>query len=72
MRTKEVCAVMEALTADGGAARFVGGAVRNALLDRAVDDIDIATPLVPDEVTRRLTRARNLLLRGGRVPSSSL
>src|SRR5437763_1428806 len=58
MRTKEVCAVMEALTADGAAARFVGGAVRNALLDRAVGDIDIATPLVPDEVTRRLTRAR--------------
>ena len=58
MRTKEVCAVMEALTAEGRAARFVGGAVRNALLDRPVDDIDIATPLVPDEVTRRLTHAR--------------
>src|SRR5690348_4534262 len=58
MRTKEVCAVMKALTENGGAVRFVGGAVRNALLARAVDDVDIATPLVPDEVARRLTRAR--------------
>jgi poly(A) polymerase len=58
MRTNEVCAVMEALTGMGGEARFVGGAVRNALLDRAIDDIDIATPLLPDEVTRRLQRAK--------------
>jgi len=57
MRTQEVCAVIDALTANGGEARFVGGAVRNTLLDRAVDDIDIATPLKPDEVTRRLGRA---------------
>jgi poly(A) polymerase len=57
MRTKEVCAVMDALTAEGGEARFVGGAVRNALLDQKVDDIDVATPLVPQEVTRRLERA---------------
>ena len=42
---------------DGGAARFVGGCVRNALLGRDVDDIDIATPLTPDAVTRRLQAA---------------
>lgn len=53
--------VMTAL-ADGGAldgvtGRFVGGAVRNALLGLAVDDIDIATPLPPDEVVRRMQRA---------------
>ena len=38
-------------------ARFVGGAVRNALLGREVADIDIATPLPPDEVTKRLEAA---------------
>ena len=54
MRTKEARSVIDALTKDGGAARFVGGAVRNALLDRPVSDIDIATPLVPEEVVRRL------------------
>lgn len=40
-----------------GNARFVGGAVRDALLGRTVTDIDIATPLVPGEVVRRLGRA---------------
>lgn len=44
-------AVVEALErARPGAARFVGGCVRNALLGQSVDDIDIATPLTPDEV----------------------
>lgn len=47
-------AVMDAL---GPEARFVGGAVRNALIDREVSDIDIATPLLPDEVTKRLSAA---------------
>lgn len=38
-------AVMAALAARGGpdVARFVGGCVRNSLLDRPVDDVDIAT-----------------------------
>jgi poly(A) polymerase len=45
--------LMEAL----GEARFVGGAIRNTLLGKPVSDIDIATPLVPDEVGRRLTAA---------------
>jgi poly(A) polymerase len=47
-------AVLDAL---GPQSRFVGGAVRNALLGREVSDIDIATPLLPDEVTKRLTAA---------------
>ena len=51
-------AVMAALTTQGGAARFVGGAVRNALIGEAVGDVDIATPLVPDEVMRRLQASR--------------
>ena len=50
-------AVLAALTSDGTDARFVGGAVRNALLGAPVADIDIATPLPPDEVARRLTGA---------------
>jgi poly(A) polymerase len=37
-----------------GMARFAGGAVRDAFLGRSIADIDIATPLVPDEATRRL------------------
>lgn len=47
-------AVLDALGPDS---RFVGGAVRNALLGREVSDIDIATPLLPDVVAKRLTAA---------------
>ncbi|HEY4942805.1 MAG TPA: CCA tRNA nucleotidyltransferase [Rhizomicrobium sp.] len=54
MTAVETRAVLDAL---GGAGRFVGGAVRNALLGREVADIDIATPLTPDDVTRRLSAA---------------
>lgn len=50
-------AVMDALCHDGGEARFVGGAVRNALLGCSVDEVDIATVLTPDQVTQRLTEA---------------
>ncbi len=35
-------------------ARYVGGAVRDTLLGLAVKDVDIATPLEPQEVMRRL------------------
>jgi len=45
------------LTENDGGARFVGGAVRDTLLGLAVADIDIATPLDPHEVTRRLHTA---------------
>jgi poly(A) polymerase len=48
---------MRALTRDGGAARFVGGAVRNALLREPIGDVDIATPLPPDEVIDRLKQS---------------
>ena len=37
-----------------GDCRFVGGAVRDTLLGLGVTDIDLATPLAPDEVVRRL------------------
>ena len=36
-----------------GMARFVGGAVRDAILGRPVADIDLAQPLPPEEVLRR-------------------
>jgi tRNA nucleotidyltransferase/poly(A) polymerase len=42
--------VVEALAAEGHAAWFVGGCVRNALLGEAVSDIDIATDATPDQV----------------------
>ena len=43
-------AVLGALAAGGAEARFVGGAVRDALLGRPIGDIDIATPATPERV----------------------
>ncbi len=50
---------LDRLTAALGAgnARVVGGAVRDTLLGIAVSDLDIATPLDPQEVIQRLERA---------------
>ncbi|MBI1214704.1 MAG: CCA tRNA nucleotidyltransferase [Alphaproteobacteria bacterium] len=58
MVTDEVIAVMDALHQDGGEARFVGGCVRDALVNRKNVDIDIATPLRPEEVIQRLEKAK--------------
>jgi poly(A) polymerase len=49
--------IVAALSAHGGAVKIVGGAVRDTLLGLPVTDIDLATPLRPDEVTRRLAAA---------------
>ncbi len=62
MTTPQTRAVIDALERAGGVgcARFVGGCVRDALLDRDQGDldIDIATPLTPPEVTFALKAAR--------------
>lgn len=59
MTAPETAAVLDALEAEGGVgcARFVGGCVRNALVGRAIDDIDIATTLTPDRVVKALKAA---------------
>jgi poly(A) polymerase len=49
--------VIEALGATGQPARFVGGAVRDAVLGRDVTDIDVATPLPPEAGVRALAAA---------------
>ncbi|MGK2909647.1 MAG: CCA tRNA nucleotidyltransferase [Sphingobium sp.] len=50
-------ALLEALDAGEGAARFVGGAVRDTLLRHAVADVDIATVHPPQDVIGRLKAA---------------
>ncbi len=49
--------VLELLSRDGEEARVVGGAVRNALMDIAVGEIDMATTAEPAEVVRRARAA---------------
>ncbi|MEO1659473.1 MAG: CCA tRNA nucleotidyltransferase [Pseudomonadota bacterium] len=50
--TGKIVAALEA--ARQGCARFVGGCVRNTLMGRPVDDIDIATQLHPEETLAAL------------------
>ncbi|NTF32585.1 CCA tRNA nucleotidyltransferase [Rhizobium skierniewicense] len=45
--------ILALLNADGGETRIVGGAVRNALMQMPVGDIDMATTLLPQDVTER-------------------
>lgn len=49
--------VLVAITAGGGDARIVGGAVRNTLLGHPVTDIDIATTVRPEDVITRAEHA---------------
>ena len=50
-------ALLAALDAQGGKARFVGGAVRDGLLGLGVNDLDIATTIDPHAVVDRLNAA---------------
>ena len=59
LKAAETRAVMEALEADGGTARFVGGCVRNALLGEPVTDVDIASTETPDRA-QALLEAKGL------------
>ena len=49
--------LLAALSVDGDEARIAGGAVRNALLDEDVADIDIATTSLPEDSAKRAAAA---------------
>jgi poly(A) polymerase len=59
MSAPATTAVFDALEAAGGpdCARFVGGVVRNALIGQPIGDIDVATTLTPEAVTKALQAA---------------
>jgi len=57
LREGEVSRLLALLDRDGEEARVVGGAVRNALLQLPVGEIDVATTALPDEVMRRVAAA---------------
>ena len=50
--------LLAALDAAKGETRFVGGCVRDTLLGLDASDVDLATRIAPDEVIRRLGKAR--------------
>ncbi len=57
MTAKGTRAVIAALAGAGGQPRFVGGCVRDTIAGRMVRDIDIATPLPPEQVVAALEKA---------------
>jgi poly(A) polymerase len=54
LKEPEIARLLALLDRDGEEARVVGGAVRNALMGLPVDEIDVATTAVPQEVERRV------------------
>ena len=50
-------AALAFLNQEGEETRLVGGAVRNAILDEATSDIDLATTMLPAETMRRAEKA---------------
>jgi poly(A) polymerase len=53
----EVTRLLALLNRDGEEARVVGGAVRNAMLNLPVGEVDVATTALPEEVMRRVETA---------------
>lgn len=53
--TVRVVAAIDAV--EPNSVRFVGGCVRNSIMGRPVDDIDLATTLLPDQTLSALNRA---------------
>lgn len=56
MAARPARTLLSRLTADGDAARFVGGCVRDTVAGREVGDIDVATEAPPDRVMALLDR----------------
>ena len=57
LRSGPTARVLKLLNSGGEEARVVGGAVRNALLNIPIGDVDVATTAVPEEVIRRARAA---------------
>lgn len=53
-RRRGMAQLLDALGANDGLTRYVGGAIRDDLLGLPVSDVDLATRLRPDEVVERL------------------
>ncbi|MDX2101488.1 MAG: CCA tRNA nucleotidyltransferase [Alphaproteobacteria bacterium] len=54
---RDVRRLVEVLACPAGPPRAVGGAVRDAVLGLPAGDVDLATPLPPDQVIQRLSEA---------------
>jgi poly(A) polymerase len=58
LERKDLLRVLSLLDTDGEEARLVGGALRNALLGRPVEEFDIATTATPETIVARARAAK--------------
>jgi poly(A) polymerase len=65
LKNKGLADLLAILNQEGEEARIAGGAVRNALMQESISDVDIATTCLPDEVTRRAEKAGMLVIPTG-------
>lgn len=59
--------ILEALESNGFEAYFVGGSVRDYLLDRKIDDVDIATSATPQEVKKIFSQTVDIGIEHGTI-----
>ncbi|PRY83242.1 CCA tRNA nucleotidyltransferase [Alkalibacterium olivapovliticus] len=64
---KKALPVLETLQKAGFEAYFVGGSVRDALLGKAVNDVDIATSAFPEEIKRLFKKTVDVGIEHGTV-----
>ncbi len=57
--------ILQIIGGEGGEARFVGGCVRDKICGRPVNDIDIATTLTPDQVTKLFEKREIMVIPTG-------
>jgi poly(A) polymerase len=57
LKDKGLAEILAILNRDGEEARIAGGAVRNAIMQEPISDVDIATTSLPDDVMRRARAA---------------
>ena len=58
LQTKQIRLLIKVLEEKGGHCWFVGGCVRDALLKKAIEDIDMTTDILPQEVIKRLKQKK--------------
>jgi poly(A) polymerase len=65
MKSKETRFIIAAITKNGKEARFIGGCVRDAILNIPIHDIDIASQETPDNIIKLLKKANiKVVLKG--------
>ena len=64
-KDKNIKYIFNLLKSNNEETRFIGGCLRNLILKKSVDDIDLATTLTPKEVLKRLVKNKIKVVKSG-------